>query len=84
MVAQNTIPLNLTDAEKAFILQSLDTNLNARILISLLHGTHINSSKCFRLIMAAPVGIYTGIVAVTLWNICEENFMSTTYFMQIC
>ncbi|PBK93531.1 hypothetical protein ARMGADRAFT_1012377 [Armillaria gallica] len=51
MVAQNIIPLNLTDAEKAFILQSLDTNLNARILISLLHG------------------IYTGIVAVTLWNI---------------
>ncbi len=83
MVAQDIIPLNLTDAEKAFILQSLDTNLNARILISLLHGTHINSSKCCRLTTPAPVGIYTGIVTVTLWSICKETFMSTTCIMQI-
>ncbi|KAK0446397.1 uncharacterized protein EV420DRAFT_1648074 [Desarmillaria tabescens] len=51
MVAQTDIPPDLTNKDKAFIFQVLDTNLNTQILLALLHG------------------IYTGIFAVTLWNI---------------
>ncbi|KAK0479639.1 hypothetical protein IW261DRAFT_1593621 [Armillaria novae-zelandiae] len=40
MISQISAPLNLTGTEKALILQSLDTNLNAGILISLLHGIY--------------------------------------------
>ncbi|PBK89759.1 hypothetical protein ARMGADRAFT_313719 [Armillaria gallica] len=51
MATQTDIPSDLTDDDKAWILQYLDANLNSTILYVLLHG------------------IYTGILAVTLWNI---------------
>ncbi|KAK0224597.1 hypothetical protein EDD85DRAFT_858365 [Armillaria nabsnona] len=50
MAIQTNIPPDLTDAERTFIFQELDGELNSRILYALLHG------------------IYTGIIAVTLWN----------------
>ncbi|SJL04753.1 uncharacterized protein ARMOST_08123 [Armillaria ostoyae] len=51
MAAQTNIPPDLSDADRATAFQSLDTDLNSRILYSLL------------------TGLYTGIVAVTLWSI---------------
>ncbi|KAK0227920.1 hypothetical protein IW262DRAFT_564321 [Armillaria fumosa] len=51
MAAQTNIPPDLSDADRNSIFQSLDTDLNSRILYSLL------------------VGFYTGVIAVTLWNI---------------
>ncbi|KAK0502633.1 hypothetical protein EDD18DRAFT_1099689 [Armillaria luteobubalina] len=52
MAAQTNIPPDLSDADRNSIFQSLDTDLNSRILYSLL------------------TGFYTGVTAVTLWNIC--------------
>ncbi|KAK0224677.1 hypothetical protein EDD85DRAFT_1027786 [Armillaria nabsnona] len=46
---------DLTAADITFIVQELDTELNANILDSLLHG------------------VYTGILAITLWNIFIAN-----------
>ncbi|KAK0496187.1 hypothetical protein EDD18DRAFT_1353866 [Armillaria luteobubalina] len=46
-------PSDLTDNDKAFLLQFTDAMLNCGILYASLHG------------------IYTGVLAVTLWNICE-------------
>lgn len=51
MAAQTNIPPDLSDADRNSIFQSLDTDLNSRILYSLL------------------TGFYTGVTAVTLWNI---------------
>ncbi|KAK0465883.1 uncharacterized protein EV420DRAFT_1636446 [Desarmillaria tabescens] len=51
MAAQTSIPPDLSDADRTIIFQSLDTELNSRILYSLL------------------TGLYTGVVAVMLWNI---------------
>ncbi|KAK0453977.1 uncharacterized protein EV420DRAFT_614122 [Desarmillaria tabescens] len=51
MVIQVDISSDLTNDDKIYMFQFLDTNLNSRILYTLLHG------------------IYTGILAVTLWNI---------------
>ncbi|KAK0436637.1 uncharacterized protein EV420DRAFT_1753717 [Desarmillaria tabescens] len=49
------IPPDLTDEDKALMVQYLDASLNSQILLASLHG------------------IYTGILAVTLWNICEPG-----------
>ncbi|KAK0466018.1 uncharacterized protein EV420DRAFT_806906 [Desarmillaria tabescens] len=49
--SSSSMASDLPATEIAFIVQELDTSLNANILDSLLHG------------------VYTGIVAVTLWNI---------------
>ncbi|PBK94604.1 hypothetical protein ARMGADRAFT_1097031 [Armillaria gallica] len=51
MATQTDIPSELTDDNKAFVFQLLDSWVNSIILYALLHG------------------IYTGILAVTLWNI---------------
>ncbi|PBK67405.1 hypothetical protein ARMSODRAFT_1085942 [Armillaria solidipes] len=51
MANQTDIPSDLTDDDKVYIFQALDTLLNSAIFYTLLHG------------------IYTGILAVTLWNI---------------
>ncbi|KAK0474848.1 hypothetical protein IW261DRAFT_1497364 [Armillaria novae-zelandiae] len=51
MAAPTNIPPDLSDADRTSIFQNLDTNLNSRILYSLL------------------TGFYTGVIAVTLWNI---------------
>ncbi|KAK0209254.1 hypothetical protein DFS33DRAFT_1451951 [Desarmillaria ectypa] len=56
----SSIPPDLTDADKAIIFQGFDAILNSMILYSQLHGAHFHSSD---------ICIYTGIVAVTLWNI---------------
>ncbi|KAG7451807.1 uncharacterized protein BT62DRAFT_915630 [Guyanagaster necrorhizus] len=58
MVTQINIPSDLTDANKAFMSQGFNADLNSIILCSLLNG------------------IYTGIVAVTLWNICYFDFLA--------
>ncbi len=39
MTPQTNIPTNLTDAEKASIMNYLDMDLNAGILISMLNGS---------------------------------------------
>ncbi|PBK58417.1 hypothetical protein ARMSODRAFT_983872 [Armillaria solidipes] len=51
MAPQVDIPPDLTNDDKAFMFQFLDTKLNEMILLALLHG------------------LYTGILAVALWNI---------------
>ncbi|KAG7451843.1 uncharacterized protein BT62DRAFT_926024 [Guyanagaster necrorhizus] len=55
MTIQTNIPRDLSDPDRTAIFQNLDTDLNSRILYSLLNG------------------IYTGIVAVTLWNIFMDK-----------
>ncbi|KAK0434383.1 uncharacterized protein EV420DRAFT_615899 [Desarmillaria tabescens] len=56
MATQADIPADLTDENKALMLQELDATLNSQILLALLHG------------------IYTGILAVTLWNIFINKY----------
>ncbi|KAK0217336.1 hypothetical protein EDD85DRAFT_961982 [Armillaria nabsnona] len=51
MSTQADIPSDLSNDEKAFMFQALDTQLNSTILYALLYG------------------VYTGILAVALWNI---------------
>ncbi|KAK0474982.1 hypothetical protein EDD18DRAFT_1470540 [Armillaria luteobubalina] len=51
MVSQADIPPDLTDNDIALMFETLDHELNSKILFTLLYG------------------IYTGILAITLWNI---------------
>ncbi|PBK81494.1 hypothetical protein ARMGADRAFT_1171387 [Armillaria gallica] len=51
MATEADIPSGLTNDGKAYMFQSLDAQLNSRILFAILYG------------------LYTGILAVTLWNI---------------
>ncbi len=78
MTVQVNIPPDLPDSDKAIIFETLDAHLNAMILNALLNGMYIRSDLwCFFLIRAFNIGIYTGIVAITLWDICEPGNIPT-------
>ncbi len=70
----NLPPPDLTDGDKATIYQILDAELNSMMLHSLLSGAYVHSSRFKSLTMR--VGIFTGIVAVILGNICEGTVSS--------
>lgn len=58
MAIQTNIPPDLTDADRTFIFQELDGELNSRILYALLHGLCVHLSRHRCLIMPAHRHIY--------------------------
>ncbi len=52
-------PGDLTAADITFIVQELDTELNANILDSLLHGEHVHSKYGLRLLIVDISKVYT-------------------------
>ncbi len=75
MATQTSLPSpDLTDADKATVFQILNATLNSMMLYSLLSGVYVHSSRFRSLTMC--VGIFTGIVAVILGNICEGTVSS--------
>ncbi len=73
MATQTDIPSGLTNDDKAFLFQLLDAQLNPGILYALLHGEQRCSVSVLTCRCWLMSGIYTGILVVTLWNICESG-----------
>ncbi len=79
MTYQLDIPSDLSGSDIAAVFQYLDSQLNTEIVYAFLYGPYSRLG----LLLSHPslhLGIYTGIVAVTLWNICECNISSVISF----
>lgn len=79
MTYQLDIPSDLSGSDIAAVFQYLDSQLNTEIVYAFLYGLYSRLG----LLLSHPslhLGIYTGIVAVTLWNICECNISSVISF----
>ncbi len=60
---------DLSQDVKRLIFSTLDMNLNTEILQTFMHGKSVSASEV-ALLNIHFLGLYTGIVAVTLWTIC--------------
>ncbi len=73
MAAQADSSAGLTADDIAIIFKNLDAILNLTIFHGQLLGMNTHNLLNFQSNLETCVGIYTGIVAFTLWKICKDS-----------
>ncbi len=73
MAAETDSSAGFTADDIVTILKLLDATLNSIIFQGQLFGTNFHNLLNLRSNLETHVGVYTGIVAFTLWNICEDS-----------
>ncbi len=73
MAAEADSSAGLTAVDISRIFKDLDATLNQVIFQGQLFGMNFHNLLNFQSNLETCVGIYTRIVAFTLWNICEDS-----------
>ncbi|PBK76372.1 hypothetical protein ARMSODRAFT_1011634 [Armillaria solidipes] len=83
MAIQTNIPPDLTDVERAFILQELDGELNSRIFYALLHGLHIYAVTLWNTCKRQPVRRAMVIIIALLYIVTTINIATAWVYTRL-